>query len=208
MSSKRFINTRVICVAVVVCAVVSVGASAGMAKRSAPPARTVSSSTTPATLVAQLADARLATAKYVTNLQLAKADGYQIITRMIPNMGYHFMNASVKGFSVKKPPILVYEHRGSSWQLGALEWVYTAKPARPPFAGAKYGTFGAGCHYVDGTFAPADAQASCPTTSPQTGAAFSFWHPLLITLHVWLWYPNPSGLFASTNPLAGAYNNG
>jgi hypothetical protein len=208
MSSKRFINTRVICGAVVVGAVVSIGASAGMAKRSAPPARTVSSSTTPATLVAQLADARLATAKYVTNLQLAKADGYQIITRMIPNMGYHFMNASVKGFSVKKPPILVYEHRGSSWQLGALEWVYTAKPARPPFAGARYGTFGAGCHYVDGTFAPADAQASCPTTSPQTGAAFSFWHPLLITLHVWLWYPNPSGLFASTNPLAGAYNNG
>jgi hypothetical protein len=74
--------------------------------------------------------------------------------------------------------------------------------------GAKYGTFGAGCHYVDGTFAPADAQASCPTTSPQTGAAFNFWHPQLVTLHVWLWYPNPSGLFASTNPLAGAYNNG
>jgi hypothetical protein len=193
---------------VVVIAVVSIGESTGMAKRAGAPQRTAASSTIPSTLVAQLAEARLATAKYVSNLQLAKADGYQIITRMIPNMGYHFMNASVKGFSVKKPPILVYEHRGSSWQLGALEWVYTAKPARPPFAGAKYGTFGAGCHYVDGTFAPADAQASCPTTSPQTGAAFNFWHPQLVTLHVWLWYPNPSGLFASTNPLAGAYNNG
>jgi hypothetical protein len=209
VSIKRLINTRVACVGVAVVAVVSIGAANGMAKRSgAPPARTVSSSATPATLVAQLADARLATAKYVSNLQLAKADGYQIITRMIPNMGYHFMNASVKGFSVKKPPILVYEHRGSSWQLAALEWVYTAKPARPPFAGARYGTFGAGCHYADGTFAPADAQASCPTTSPETGAAFGFWHPQLVTLHVWLWYPNPSGLFASTNPLAGAYNNG
>jgi hypothetical protein len=208
VSSKRSIKVRALCVGVVVIAVVSIGASTGMAKRAGAPQRTAASSTTPSTLVAQLAEARLATAKYVSNLQLAKADGYQIITRMIPNMGYHFMNASVKGFSVKKPPILVYEHRGSSWQLGALEWVYTAKPARPPFAGAKYGTFGAGCHYVDGTFAPADAQASCPTTSPQTRAAFNFWHPQLVTLHVWLWYPNPSGLFASTNPLAGAYNNG
>jgi hypothetical protein len=209
MSIKRSINTRVVCVGFVVIAAVSIGASTGAAKRSgAPPARTAASSSTPSTLVAQLADARLATAKYVNNLQLAKADGYQIITRMIPNMGYHFMNASVKGFSVKKPPILVYEHRGSSWQLGALEWVYTSKPDTPPFPGAKYGTFGAGCHYVDGTFVPADTQASCPATSPQTGAAFNFWHPLLITLHVWLWYPNPTGLFASTNPLVAAFNNG
>jgi hypothetical protein len=27
------------------------------------------------------------------------------------------------------------------------------------------------------------------------------WHPRLVTLHVWLWYPNPDGLYASTNPL-------
>jgi hypothetical protein len=33
-------------------------------------------------------------------------------------------------------------------------------------------------------------------------------HPLLITLHVWLWYPNPSGLFASTNPLVSPFNEG
>ena len=149
------------------------------------------------TLGERLAEARIATAKYVTDLQLAKADGYGIITKMIPNMGYHFMNPNVKGFSVQKPPILVYEHRGSSWQLAALEWVYTVKPASPPLSGAKYGTFGA-----------ADTQDACPTASPQTGSAFNFWHPLLITMHVWLWYPNPTGLFASTNPLASAYNEG
>ena len=34
----------------------------------------------------QLASARLATAKYATDLDQAKADGYQIITRDIPNM--------------------------------------------------------------------------------------------------------------------------
>ena len=38
-------------------------------------------------------------------------------------MGYHFINPSVKGFDVRKPPILVYE-RTAHWQLGALEWVF------------------------------------------------------------------------------------
>lgn len=170
--------------------------------------RTDARATPSPALVRQLALAREATAKYVSNLALAKKNGYRIITKMIPDMGYHFMNPGVKGFDVRRPPILVYEHRGSSWQLAALEWVYTAKPAKAPLPGARYGSFGAGCHYVDGTFVPAQTQDACPKTDPQTGAAFSFWHPLLITLHVWLWYPNPSGLYASTNPLVSAYNGG
>lgn len=189
-------------------AVLAAVAIAATSASAAPPSRSVASAQVPATLVSQLAQARLATAKYVSNLNLAKEDGYAIITRMIPNMGYHFLNSKVTGFNVTKPAILVYEHRGSSWQLGALEWVWTAKPAKPPLPGAKYGSFGAGCHYTDGTYVPATAQDQCPKTSPQTGAAFNFWHPLLITLHVWLWYPNPSGLFASTNPLASAFNQG
>ena len=82
--------------------------------------------------MADLALARAPTAKYVNNLQLAKANGYGIITKMIPNMGYHYMNPNVKGFDVRKPPILVYEHQGSTWQLGAIEWVFTSKPAKPP----------------------------------------------------------------------------
>ncbi len=40
----------------------------------------------------KLSAARLATAKYSTDLARAKADGYTIITPMIPNMGYHFLN--------------------------------------------------------------------------------------------------------------------
>jgi hypothetical protein len=155
-----------------------------------------------------IALARLATAKYVSNLPLAKANGYTIITKMIPSMGYHYMNPKISGFNVQKPPILVYEHHGSTWQLGALEWVFTSKPATPPWPGAKYGSFGAGCHYADGSYVPAESQDACPKTAPQSGAAFSFWHPLLITLHVWLWYPNPSGLFASTNPLVSFFDQG
>jgi hypothetical protein len=167
-----------------------------------------SSSAATSSLDTQLAIARIATAKYANDLGRAKEDGYQIITRMLPNMGYHFMNPSVKGFDLHKPPILVYEHRGDGWQLGALEWVFASKPAHPPLPGASYGAFGAGCHYTDGTFVPADAQSKCPKTSPQTGKAFTFWHPTLVTMHVWVWYPNSSGLFSSTNPLVAPFNHG
>ena len=198
---KRRIIAAGLLVAVV--SVAAVAATSASAQR-----RSTSASAANATLVADLAQARLATAKYANNLARAKADGYGIITQMIPNMGWHYLNPSVKGFNVKKPPILVYERRGTAWQLGAIEWVFTSKPAKPPLPGAKYGSFGAGCHYKDGTFIPADAQSGCPTTNPDTGAAFNFWHPLLITLHVWLWYPNPSGLFASTNPLVAPFNEG
>jgi hypothetical protein len=127
-----------------------------------------------APLATSLAAARLATAKYVTNLPRAKADGYKVITQMIPNMGWHFLNPKVTGFDVTKPAILVYEKRGGTWTLGALEWVFPSMPKTPPLPGAKYGAFGAACHYADGTFTPATSQDACPKTSPQSGAAFGF----------------------------------
>jgi hypothetical protein len=161
-----------------------------------------------APLADQLARARLATAKYATSLHAAKTDGYQIITRMIPDMGYHFLNPAIQGFDVTKPHILVYERRGGSWQLGALEWVFTSTPTTPPLPGATYGSFGAACHYKDGTFEFVAAQDDCAKRSPQTGAAFNFWHPDLVTLHIWLWYPNPDGLYSGTNPWIKPYNRG
>jgi hypothetical protein len=158
-------------------------------------------------LANQLASARMATAKYVSNLGKAKADGYRIITRMIPDMGFHYMNPDVKDFDVRRPPILVYERRGGTVQLAALEWVFPQKPAKPPLPGARYGSFPAACHYADGTFVPQALEERCAPTGPK-GAAFTFWHPDLVTMHVWLWYPNPSGLFASTNPLVTPFNAG
>ena len=157
-------------------------------------------------LAGQLALARASTAKYANDLGRAKADGYMIITRMIPNMGYHFLNPKVKSFDIRKPDALVYQHRGNTWQLGALEWVFPKIPSTEPVPGAKYGTFGAACHYVDGTFVFANAQSKCAATSPTTGAKFNFWHGPLVTLHIWLWYPNPSGIFSGTNPLVSVYN--
>jgi hypothetical protein len=162
----------------------------------------------PASLASRLAAARLATARYATNLHAAKADGYQIITRMIPDMGWHFLNPTIQGFDVIKPPILVYERHGRSWQLGALEWVFTETPATPPLPGATYGSFPAACHYKDGTFVAARVQELCPKRSPQSGARFNFWHPDLVTLHVWLWYPNPDGLYNGTNPYIQPFNHG
>ena len=159
-------------------------------------------------LVSQLAQMRLATAKYATNLAKAKADGYGIITPMIPNMGIHYMNPTISGFDITKPPILVYEHRGTSYQLGALEWVFPSMPQTPPLDNATFGFFPAACHYVDGTFTPEPDQSACPATSPQSGAAFNFWHPDLTTMHVWVWYPNPAGLYAGTNPLIAPFNGG
>jgi hypothetical protein len=122
-------------------------------------------------------------------------------------MGYHFINPAVKTFDLRKPPILVYEHHGKTWQLGALEWVFTSMPAKPPLPGARYGVFGAACHYLDGTVVFANAQSMCAAKA-KSGARFNFWHPRLITLHMWIWYPNPSGLYSGTNPMVMPFNNG
>ena len=160
------------------------------------------------TFAQQLRIVHDSTAKYVDGIARAKADGYVILTKMIPDMGYHFIDPKVKGFSLSKPPILVYEHSGSTWRLGAVEWVFPSKPATPPVAGATYGSFPAACHYKDGTFVPAAAQSSCPMTAPGSGAALNFWHPALVTMHIWAWYPNPLGVFSGINPLARPYDRG
>ena len=157
-------------------------------------------------VTAQIARARLATAKYAMDVERAKADGYMIITQMIPNMGYHFLNPKAQGFDVTKPPILVYVRRGNSWQLVAIEWVYPKRPAKAPLRGARYGSFAAACHYKDGTFVTATAEAKCAKMNTKTNAEFTFWHPPLVTLHMWIWYPNPSGVFAEFNPLLTPFN--
>jgi hypothetical protein len=155
----------------------------------------------------QLAAARAATAKYALNLARAKADGYMIITKMIPDMGFHYLNPKISGFSIRKPQILVYEHTRTGWQLGALEWVFTKMPANPPLPNATFGSFPAACHYADGTFIPDKTASTCAKKAP-SGAKFTFWHPDLITMHVWVWYPNPAGLFSGTNPLVAPFNKG
>jgi hypothetical protein len=157
-----------------------------------------------ADLVRALAAARLATVGYATNLRAAQADGYKVITPMMAGMGVHYLNPTITGFDPAKPPILVYAGKGEAMQLVALEWVFPEKPATPPLPGATYGSFEAACHYADGEFLPG-AEATCSSAHPTTVAPFFFWHPDLVTLHVWLWYPNPDGIFHPTNPLVAPY---
>ena len=159
-------------------------------------------------LATELALGRLATAKYATDLGRAKKDGYSVLTQMIPDMGWHFVNPKVTGFDIRRPPILVYGKRGSTWQLVAFEWVFPTKPKTPPLPGASYGSFGAACHYKDGTFEVHASQDECARTSPKTGAAFGSWHPDLVTMHVWAWYPNPDGVFSGMNQLMHPFNVG
>jgi hypothetical protein len=160
-------------------------------------------------LATPLAEARAATAKYATDPEVAKADGYTLtITQMIPDMGYHLLNPDITGFDVTRPPILVYVRNGDDWQLVGFEWVFPEKPATKPLPGATYGSFPAACHYEDGTFVFADAEADCDQVSPESGAAFTFWHPELVTLHVWAWYPNPAGIYSGTNRWIRPFNDG
>jgi hypothetical protein len=181
--------------------------SAGWATDGMPMPEATAHATGPkAALTRDVARARVALAPFATDLQAAKAAGYsRQITPMMPNMGFHYMNPSVTGFDLRRPPILVYIRHGSTAQLVAAEWVFPAKPAKAPIPGARYGSFPAACHYADGTFTPHAGQDACAPAS-SGGAAFVFWHPRLVTLHLWLWYPNPAGIFHSTNPLVAPFN--
>lgn len=126
-------------------------------------------------LANQIARARIATAKYANDLDAAVADGYTMtITQMMPDMGHHFLNPDITEFDVTKPPILVYVRDGDEWQLVAFEWVFVERPAKKPLPGASYGSFGAACHYEDGTFVFEASEEGCDDTSPETGAAFTF----------------------------------
>lgn len=157
-------------------------------------------------LADQVASMRAGTAKYVIDLDAARDDGYFIITQHIDDMGYHFLNPEVEGFDPAEPPILVYARDGDDWRLVAVEWVFPEEPDEPPMDGATYGDFPAACHYDDGLFIPEPDEESCEDTHPESGAGFTFWHPDLVTFHVWAWKHNPDGLYHGTNPLMGAYN--
>jgi hypothetical protein len=83
---------------------------------------------------------------------------------MMPDMGYHLLNPSIQGFDVTKPHILVYERRGGSWTLGALEWVFPSTPTTPPLPGATYGS----CSRPRRTSAPGAAPRPAPPSTSGT----------------------------------------
>ena len=158
-------------------------------------------------LTQQLATARLATAKYATNLGRAKADGYQIITKMMPNMGFHFMNPKMRASTSASR---------RSWSTSTTARVAARRPgvgvpedARRPAAAERHVRLVPGGLPLRGRHLhPGRERKTCPKRAPHTGARFTFWHPDLVTMHVWVWYPNPAGLYSSTNPLVAPFNRG
>jgi hypothetical protein len=96
-------------------------------------------------------------------------------------MGVHFFNSSLIGqpLDPTRPQVLVYEPSGDKLKLVAAEWfvpLATGVKERPelfgrPFDGPMEG------HY------------------PLMPHAMSHYD-----LHVWLWKPNPAGMFSPTNP--------
>jgi hypothetical protein len=72
-------------------------------------------------LALALATARSATARYATDLRAAQADGYKVITPMMPEMGVHYLNPAITDIDLEKPMILVYAGKDGATQLAALE---------------------------------------------------------------------------------------
>ena len=96
-------------------------------------------------------------------------------------MGHHFFNVAylTDGGRIdpSEPELVLYEKRANgSWRLNAVEYIIPARDLpstapAPEMFGQKFTFF------------------------PDVGAA-GVWG-----LHVWLWRPNPHGLFANLNPL-------
>src|SRR4029079_16190128 len=110
------IRTALLAVPLVALAVVGVTASSGSTHHHHPAGK--------GKLTRQLAQMRVSTAKYVTDLDAAKRDGYKIITPMMHNMGFHYLNPTIADFDVTKPPILVYTRRHGQYMLRSLARVF------------------------------------------------------------------------------------
>lgn len=126
-----------------------------------------------ATLV-ELSRARSATAKY-HNIDKALEDGYADANVFEPHMGWHYLNEGLldADFDIEKPELLVY----APWPNGELKLVAVeyAVPhtlsADPP----------------EGFTGEDDEWYLEPE--------FDLW-----TLHAWVWYNNPDGIFTPFNP--------
>jgi hypothetical protein len=95
-------------------------------------------------------------------------------------MGVHFLNTANIGPTLDpaKPQILIYEPVGDKLVLTAAEW-FMPEPA----AGGKAPTI-----FGQTLYGPMDGH------EPIIPAALRHYD-----LHVWLWKPNPAGMFVSTN---------
>ncbi|HKB84752.1 MAG TPA: hypothetical protein VKD08_01185 [Ignavibacteriaceae bacterium] len=125
-------------------------------------------------LQVELSRVRAATAKY-QNIDQAIQDNYADINLYVPHMGWHYLNSTVldSTFDMEHPELLVYMDKpNGGLKLVAVEYAV-----------------------------PLDLSPQAPegfTGSEDewdVNSAFQLW-----TLHCWVWYNNPDGIFAEYNP--------
>jgi hypothetical protein len=125
-------------------------------------------------LQVELARVRAATAKY-HDINRAIADGYADINLYVPHMGWHYLNASVldSTFNVEKPELLVYANTpDGGLRLVAVEYAVPLNFSQ---------------NAPEGFTGNEDVW--------DVNSQFQLW-----TLHCWVWYNNPDGIFAEFNP--------
>lgn len=154
-----------------------------------------------------IADIRLATERYLDVAQ-AKADGYAQISGNVPLEGYHFHKLGIGQFEYAQPATLLYIRTDGTWRLVGLEYAVAGeRPAESPFPGVAWERRRAMCRYGDWQEFPSRSRQGCPSMHPETKSPFVAWYPDLWVIHLWLWYPNPYGLFASLNPLLAPFDD-
>jgi hypothetical protein len=98
----------------------------------------------------------------------------------VGGMGVHFLNMGLVGPTMDslRPQVLLYEPHGDSLRLVGAEWFVPTQVSRtrPTLFGRPFDGPMEGHH-------------------PLMPAQLHHWD-----LHVWLWKPNPAGMFSPTNP--------
>jgi hypothetical protein len=128
----------------------------------------------------ELAQVRAATAQY-HDINQALADGYVDINYFVSHMGWHFLKfENLDGtFELTNPELLVYAPKqNGQYQLVAAEYATPWTQGSTPPEGFT-GNNDVWSHFEGD-----------PTTTEDD----------LWTLHAWVWYHNPEGMFNPTNP--------
>ena len=148
-----------------------------------------------ATMGAELAQVRRATAKF-HRVDQAVAAGYElgwvngagmrIVGACVAHpsagaMGYHYFNAELMAddtTDARRPEALVYEKTpDGELNLVAVEWVVRSAQSNPPGVSEAPSVLGMEMHIL----------------VPPPGPAFYL-------MHAWVWKDNPAGMFADWNP--------
>lgn len=147
---------------------------------------------------ADIADVRAATARF-HDLDVALAEGYVLFYRCteqpgVGTMGQHYANLDLvvgdPSIDPLRPEVLVYEPKenGDGYRLVAVEYVT-----------------------IQELWAGANGSAT-PTVLGQelvlVGAGNRYGMPTFYQRHVWLWEPNPNGIFSDWNPNVSCRGDG